>query len=132
VLACAIGLLPDKEETPATPQATKEAQAIKEAEARIAKELDKQTSIEFIKTPLKDVVAYIEDLHGIQAKLDTKSLKGSGVSDETAITAEIKGVTLRMALDALLGGLKLTYEIRNGKLVISAPRAEKKPSKDMP
>ena len=48
------------------------------AEKKIEEALKQPTQIEFVETPLKDVVDYLKDLHHIEIQLDSAGLEGSG------------------------------------------------------
>jgi hypothetical protein len=91
------------------------------SEQRIFEELDKETSMEFIETPLADVVGYLKDLHGVEIQLDTRALDGVGIGSDTPITRELKGVSLRSALRLMLKDLDLTYVVKDEVLQITTP-----------
>jgi hypothetical protein len=94
--------------------------------ADIQNALKEPTSMEFSETPLNDVVEYLKDLHkqkhpGFEIVLDTKALNDAGVTPETAITKNLKGIPLRSALHLMLRDLSLTFVIRNNVLLITTP-----------
>ena len=89
------------------------------SEERIVKALDETTSLEFVETPLSDVVDYLKDLHKIEIQLDTKALEDAGAGSDTPITKNLKGISLRSALRLMLGGLDLTYVIKDEVLLIT-------------
>ncbi len=89
------------------------------AEAKITKALDDETTLEFVETPLQDVVDYLKDLHGIEIQLDGKALEEAGVGSDTPVTRNLKGITLRSALRLMLGALELTYVIKDEVLLIT-------------
>ena len=89
------------------------------AEEKISKALDDTTSIEFVETPLQDVVDYLKDYHNIEIQLDTKALDEASVGSDTPISKNLKGITLRSALRLMLGGMDLTYVIKNEVLMIT-------------
>jgi hypothetical protein len=91
------------------------------AEKKIEEELKKPTQIEFVETPLKDVVDYLKDLHKIEIQLDSAALKEAGVDDSTPVTKNLKGISLRSALKLLLDELQLKYVIHNEVLLITSP-----------
>ncbi len=91
------------------------------AEQRIAAALKQSTVLEFIDTPLSDVVATLKDYHGIEIRLDQRALEDVGIPPDTPITEELRGVSLRSALKEMLSLLDLTYVIRNEMLVITTP-----------
>jgi len=95
------------------------------AEKKIEEALKQPTQIEFVETPLKDVVDYLADLHHIEIQLDTAALKEAGVESETQITKNLKGISLRSGLKLLLDELQLKYVIHNEVLLItSATKAD--------
>jgi len=91
------------------------------AEARIEEELNKQTTLEVVETPLKDVVAFIQDNHSIPIVLKTKQLEEVGISLDIPITKNLKGIRLRSALNLILDDLDLTYFVKDEVLQISTP-----------
>ncbi len=100
-----------------------------EVEARINRVLDSPTQIEFVETPLKDVVDYLKDLHHIEIQLDSRALKQAGVEESAPVTKNLKGISLRSALRLTLAEIadtELTYVIRDEVLLItSKAKAEK-------
>ncbi len=91
------------------------------AERKIREALDQPTQMEFVDTPLKDVVDYLRDLHHIEIQLDGPALKEAGVEDSTPITKNLKGISLRSALKLLLEELQLKFVIHNEVLLITSP-----------
>ncbi|MEQ8786790.1 MAG: hypothetical protein RIC55_10850 [Pirellulaceae bacterium] len=89
------------------------------AEQRIFEELEKDTTLEYIETPLSDVIDYLEDLHNIQIELDTPALDAVGIGSDTPITRNLKGISLRSALRLMLSDLDLTYMVRDEVLQIT-------------
>ncbi|MGA2257937.1 MAG: VWA domain-containing protein, partial [Thermoguttaceae bacterium] len=92
-----------------------------DAEKKIDKALKEPTQIEFVETPLKDVVDYLKDLHKIEIQLDSAALKDGGVDESTQITKNLHNISLRSALKLLLDELKLKYVIHNEVLLITTP-----------
>ena len=90
-------------------------------EKKIEEALKQPTQIEFVETPLKDVVDYLKDLHHIEIQLDSAALKDAGVDESTTVTRNIKGISLRSALKLLLDDLQLTYVIHDEVLLITSP-----------
>ena len=91
------------------------------AEKKITEALKSPTTLEFMETPLTDVVDYLKDLHKIEIQLDNKALGDVGVAPDTPITRNLKGVSLRSALRLMLRELDLTYLIDNEVLLITTP-----------
>ena len=90
-------------------------------EKKIEEALKQPTQIEFVETPLKDVVDYLKDLHHIEIQLDSAALKEAGVDESTPVTKNLKGISLRSALKLLLDELQLKYVIHNEVLLITSP-----------
>jgi hypothetical protein len=92
-----------------------------EAANKIFATLDEDTTLEFIETPLTDVVAFLSELHNINILLDTKALEEVGISSDTPITRNLKGISLRSALRLMLRDLELTYVVADEVLQITTP-----------
>ena len=92
-----------------------------EAANRIFATLDEDTTLEFIETPLSDVVDYLSELHDINILLDTKALEEVGLGSDTPITRNLKGISLRSALRLMLRDLELTYVVADEVLQITTP-----------
>jgi hypothetical protein len=82
--------------------------------ADIKAALSDPTAMEFTDTPLCDVIEYLKDYHhqkhpAFEIVLDTKALNELGVTSDTPITKNLKGIKLRSALRLLLRDLGLTF-----------------------
>ena len=77
--------------------------------------------MEFIETPLSDVIDNLKNRHHIEIQLDNKALGDVGIASDTPVTKNIKGITLRSALRLLLHELNLTYVIMDEVLLITTP-----------
>jgi len=91
------------------------------AEMRIMAALDDDTALEFIETPLEDVISFLRDQHDIPIEIDTRALDDVGIGTDTPITRNIKGIRLRSALWLLLRDLDLNYIIQNDVMLITTP-----------
>lgn len=91
------------------------------AEKRIAEELKSPTEFQFIETPLQNVIATIKAYHEIEIQIDQRALDDVGVPSDTAVTIDVKGVSLRSALRLILRRLDLTYMFRDEVLLITTP-----------
>lgn len=89
------------------------------AEQKIEQALAAPTQLEFIETPLQDVVDYLKDFHGIEIQIDEKALEDSGIGKDSPITKNLKGISLRSALELMLRDLELTYTIEHEVLLIT-------------
>ena len=71
-------------------------------------------------TPLAQVIDYLKNYHNILIKLDTKVLSDAGITSDTPVTEDIKGITLKSALRMMLRDLgDLTYVIQDEALMIT-------------
>ena len=93
--------------------------SISPAAERIYSALDEQTRLEFIETPLGDVVEFLGDLHGIEIAIDTLSLGEEKITIDSPITANLTSNSLRNALDLILGNLELDYVVKKEVLFIT-------------
>jgi len=94
------------------------------AEGKIEAALSSPTQLEFIQTPLQDVVDYLKDLHKIEIQIDRKAFQDQGLDASTLpVTANLKGISLRSALNLVLHNLDLTYLVEDEVLLITTPEA---------
>ena len=98
------------------------------AEKKITAALKSPTQVDFIETPLQDVIDFLKDYHGIEIQIDTKALNDVGIDPTTPITKNLKGISLRSALKLILREFELTYVIQDEVLLITTPEeAETQP-----
>ena len=91
------------------------------AEKKIEAALGMPTQLEFIKTPLQDVIDYLKDYHRIEIQIDEKAFEDAGLDEsKTPITKNHKRISLRSALNLTLGDLELTYLIQDEVLLITS------------
>ncbi|MFN3152005.1 hypothetical protein [Bremerella sp.] len=90
-------------------------------EQKIFQQLEAETKIQFIDTPLEEVVGYLKQLHGIEIQIDNRALEDVGLSTDTPVTRNIEGISLRSALRLMLKELDLTYIVANEVLMITTP-----------
>ena len=89
-----------------------------ESTQRIFAALGEPTRLEFIDVPLVDAVQYLQELHNIPIKIDSRALANK---DEMLITVDLKGVSLKGALTLVLDELELDFTITNEVLLITTP-----------
>jgi tetratricopeptide (TPR) repeat protein len=89
------------------------------AEAKILHELDQPTEMDFVETPLKDVVEALKIRHNIEIQLDAKALTDAGVNADTPITRTLKGISLKSALRLMLQEHELNFIIDHEVLLIT-------------
>lgn len=105
---------------PSLAQAPKPKPAEAAWEANIEAALEKSVTLEFVETPLKDVLAFLSQLAGQQITLDAKSLDNVGVGADAPVTLKLKDLPLRSALRVLLRQLGLSAVPRDGALIITS------------
>jgi hypothetical protein len=88
-------------------------------EEKILLALEKPTVMDFIDTPLQDVVDYLADYHQIQIQLDTKVLENAGIDTDTPFTRKLHVISLRAALRILLAPHDMTFDIRDEVLQLT-------------
>ena len=92
------------------------------AAEKIEEALKQPTELEFIETPLQDVMDYLKKKHKIEIQIDHKALDDVGLDPSTTpVTKSLKGISLRAALRLLLRDLDLTYVIQDEVLLITTP-----------
>jgi len=94
------------------------------AEKKIEEALAKPTQVEFIETPLNDVIDFLRDFHKIEIQVDRKAFNDAGLDASTLpVTTNLKGISLRSALNLVLRNLDLTYLVEDEVLLITTPAA---------
>src|ERR1700736_3508463 len=87
----------------------------------IMKTLDDPTDLDFVETPLKDVIAAISIRHNnIPIVLDIKAMADAGSTPDTPITFQLKGISLKSALRQMLHEHELDFVIHDELLMITA------------
>lgn len=88
-------------------------------EERIYSELDKETEVEFVDTPLADAIDYLARLHNITVLVDELALTDVGIPTDEPVNLILNGVRLRSALKIMLEGLALTWVIEDEVMKIT-------------
>jgi hypothetical protein len=88
-------------------------------EQRIYNELDKETSLEFVDTPLSDAIDFIASLHTITILIDETALTDVGIPTDEPVNLILNGVKLRSALKIMLEGLGLTWVVEDEVMKIT-------------
>jgi hypothetical protein len=98
------------------------------AEKKITAALNEPTAIEFIETPLKDVIDYLKDKHKIEIQIDKTMGDYGGIEANTPVSINVKGVSLGSALRLMLRRLGLTYIVQSEVLLITMPEQMEVPT----
>jgi hypothetical protein len=86
----------------------------------VRQKLDEKIELDFLETPLVDLVDYIADACKIPVCLDVVALDDFGISTGTPITVCATGIPLRTGLRRVLHDLELAWVVRDEVLVISS------------
>ena len=95
--------------------------SMRTADKKIAEALKNPTQLEFVETPLENVVDYLRDHHDIEIRIDSGALGDIGLGTDAPVTKNLKGISLRAALRLMLNELDLTYIVDNESLLITTP-----------
>jgi hypothetical protein len=97
-----------------------------EATARIIRELHEPTDMDFIETPLKDVVQAVTIRHNnIPIQLDVKAIEEAGGSADKRITFSLKGTSLQSALRLMLQEHELNFVVDHDVLLVTSDNVAK-------
>jgi len=90
-------------------------------EEKIYEALEKPIEpLEFNETPLRDVIAQLQDSQGIPVQADLRALEDFGVDLDTPITGTtVPGASLRSSLKRLLEPVDLTYLVQDDVMLIT-------------
>jgi hypothetical protein len=95
---------------------------VAEKEAKKVLEIEKQLrspiSVNFVEVPLKKILEDIQSWHGVKIALDPVAIDEALISLDTPITMELEDVSLKTALDLILGHAQLMYIIRKNELLV--------------
>ena len=78
-----------------------------------------ESKVQFIDTPLEEVVDYLKDVHNVSILLDQDTLENKNISNDLAITANISGLSASTTLDLLCSRYKLGWYVDQGVLMIT-------------
>jgi hypothetical protein len=106
------------------------------SEERIRAALVEPTSVDFVNTPLADVVDFLRDMHKINIRINRKALVEAGLlvpddlppgenapkAVEMPVSVKLYDVRLESVLDLILAEHDLTWVIAHEVLLITTPR----------
>jgi hypothetical protein len=90
-------------------------------EKAILQALDTPITVSFQNSPFQDVIRYLATLTGQPILLDKQALDEAGVTYESQVTLETKGMTMRTVLRKILGDLGLAYVVREEAIQVTTP-----------
>jgi hypothetical protein len=91
-----------------------------DSEQKIFSALDDESRMEFIETPLSDVVTFLSDQHDIPFFIDTIPLEEDGIDPDTTITLNLKDIPLRSCLTLLTRRAGLSWTVKNDVLLLTS------------
>jgi hypothetical protein len=89
---------------------------VPEWKKRVYQQLEKKVSFDFVDTPLADVVAFLQNLTGVNMVLDPASVQGQDVP----VTLKVSDMRLGAAVDWILRLASLSYTLRDEAVFISS------------
>jgi general secretion pathway protein D len=98
-----------------------EQQRLSPVEQEIHNALNKQVEVRFINRPLTEVLATLSKMSGINIHPDDSALHSEGITTDTPVTIDLEQpISLRSALNLILGPMRLSYVIRDEVLKITS------------
>jgi hypothetical protein len=79
--------------------------------------------LDFVDTPLKDLVEQLATDYGIPIQLDKAAMDEAGINGDQGVTVNLHNISLQSALKIMLKTVQLTYIIRDEVLFITTPEA---------
>jgi hypothetical protein len=89
-----------------------------EVQSRIELALQQPVTLEFVDTPLKDVMAYIAKESGVDVVLSRK-IEDAGVQPDQPVTRSCSNISLEAFLNRMLSDLNLTLMVRNESIYVT-------------
>lgn len=79
----------------------------------------RSAGLEFVETPLKDVITQVQDDYGIPIQIDVAALEENGINLDEPMTVNIHNVSLQSALRLMLNRLNIAYLYQDEVLLIT-------------
>jgi len=92
-------------------------------EKKIYEVLKSPTRVDFVDTPLEDVVDSLKDSHEIEIQVDVNALNEAGIRADVPVTKKLSGISLSSALRLILSELDLICLLRDDVLLITTSEA---------
>jgi hypothetical protein len=92
-------------------------------ERTILRTLDSEISVRFKDTRFEEVIEYLQTIKGLPIVVDRAAMEEAGVTYDTPITLQAKGVTVRTLLRKVLNDIGLTYIIRDEVIKVVSPQS---------
>jgi type II secretory pathway component GspD/PulD (secretin) len=81
--------------------------------------LEKPASVDFVETPLTDVLQLLQAQSGVRMLIDTKALEEAGVSTDVRLSIKASEMSCAATLQHLFRPLELTWVYRDDALVVT-------------
>ena len=85
------------------------------ADLLIEKALKKTVDLDLIEIPMRDVVDYLKELHGVNFVLDDENLA------DVPVTSNLKGISLRSVLNIVLRKHDLAFVVQDESIIFTKP-----------
>lgn len=92
-----------------------------DARTMIMSKLNTRLDIDFIETPLSEVVEFLRQATGVPIIIDRRALDNVGIGTDTPITISAKKIRLRDAFGRFLERHELSYRVADETLQITTP-----------
>ena len=91
------------------------------ASSPIEKTLQQNTILEFLETPLKEVLEFLKAQHQVSFTIDKKAFDGVGLQTEVPITESLRGIRLSSALPLMLLELDVAWAADKNSIRLTMP-----------
>jgi hypothetical protein len=82
--------------------------------------LAEESAVECMATPWGDVLAYLKERHRIDLHANGHAVKEAGITLSVPVTLNVRGVSLKSALNLLLADLPLTWIVDKDSVVVTS------------
>ena len=96
-----------------------ESAADRAARLRFVARSTEAADFEFVERPLHEATRALAERFGVQIVLDLKALEEAGIGSDTPVTAELRKVTLPVALDLVLRPLDMTHVLKDEVILLT-------------
>ncbi|MFO0904889.1 MAG: PEGA domain-containing protein [Pirellulales bacterium] len=92
--------------------------------AKVRAALERKTSVDFVGSPLKDVVEFLAISSQMPILLDARGLENTGATGDSPVTLRQKETTVHRVLATLESSLSTSYTVKHEVLLLGAPDEE--------
>jgi hypothetical protein len=83
--------------------------------------LEESTTLSCRNAPLEEVVELLRERHKVNIRLDSGELDYAGIREDTPVNFSAADISLRKALELMLGDLDLTWTVRQSGMLLIVP-----------